>query len=291
MEVTKKTTEPVVFDFLDYRDYLKALYETRRETSSVFSYRFMAQRIDVDAGQLARILQGKLHLPQRALSATLKLCKLDGREAAYFEDLFRLGKAKDPEEAARCRERLEALKVPPPRIVGSEQAEYYRNWRHSVVRAIATLDSIPQEPETIANSCRPPIGPEQAKESLALLLQLGLLMRTSDGRLQPSDPHLSANENLPLELLRGWHAQAMEQGRRALAEIPPTERDVSTMTLALSAADLPTIRAWVVDLRRQVRALAASTTNSDRVFQVNVQFFPVATRAKSRKPGQSRTSD
>jgi uncharacterized protein (TIGR02147 family) len=221
----------------------------------------------------------------------MKLCKLDGREAAYFEDLFRLGKAKDPEEAERCRERLAALKVPPPQVVGMEQADYYRQWRHSVVRAIATLDSIPQEPELIANSCQPPMGPEQAKESLELLQKLGLLVRGSDNRLHASDPHLAAHENLPLELLRGWHAQAMEQGRKALADIPPTERDVSTMTLALTAADLPTVRAWVVDLRRQVRALAASTTNPDRVFQVNVQFFPVAERARSRKPGQSRTSD
>jgi len=291
MEVSKKATDPVVFDFLDYREFLKATYEFRREASSVFSYRFMAQRIDVDAEQLAPTLQGKLHLPQRALSATLRLCKLEGREAAYFEDLFRLGKAKDPEEAERCRERLEALKVPPPRTIGPEQAEFYRNWRHSVVRALASLDAIPQEPETIANSCRPPLAPEQAKESLALLQQLQLLVRGSDGRLRPSDPHLAAHESLPLELLRSWHAQAMEQGRRALAEIPPTERDVSTMTLALSASDLPTVRSWVVDLRRQVRALAASTTNPDRVFQVNVQFFPVAERAKSRKPGQSRSND
>lgn len=281
-----KRTDPVVFGFLDYREYLKALYDSRREASNVFSYRFMAQRLDVDAGQLARILQGKLHLPQRALAAAIQLCRLEGREAAYFEELVRHGRAKNPEEASRSLERLEALKVPAPRSVPADQAEFYGQWHHSLVRALAALDGIPQDPETLAHSCRSPLSREEVSASLSLLERLGLLERdASSGRLRAGEAHLTPGDGISPEALREWHAQAMEQAQRALAEVPPTERDLSTMTLALNASELATVKEWVADLRRQVRALSASTEKPDRVFQVNVQFFPVAKRPKTKRPG------
>jgi uncharacterized protein (TIGR02147 family) len=280
-----KQTDPVVFGFLDYREYLKALYDSRREASSVFSYRFMAQRLDVDAGQLARILQGKLHLPQRALAAAIQLCRLEGREAAYFEELVRHGRAKNPEETARSLERLEALKVPAPCAVPPDQAAYYGQWHHSLVRALAALEGIPQDPETIARSCRRPVSPEDVSKSLSLLEGLGLLVRDASGRLLAGEPHLTPGDGIDPGVLREWHAQAMEEARRALAEIPPTERDLSTVTLALNSTELATVREWVADLRRQVRALSARTEKPDRVYQVNVQFFPVAKRAKTKRPG------
>ena len=286
MELKAKKSDPVIFGFLDYREYLKALYDSRREASSVFSYRFMAQRLDVDAGQLARILQGKLHLPQRALAAAIQLCRLEGREAAFFEELVRHGRAKDPEDAARCLERLEALKVPAPRFVPPDQAAFYSQWHHSLVRALAALEGIPQDPETLAKSCRTPLSRDQVASSLKLLEHLRLLDRDpATDRLQAGEPHLTPGDGISPEVLRNWHVQAMDQARLALAEIPPTERDMSTMTLALNASELATVQEWVADLRRQVRAASAGTEQPDRVFQVNVQFFPVAKRAKTKRPG------
>lgn len=279
MEVKPKAADPEVFGFQDYREYLKALYDTRREASSVFSYRFMAQRLDVDAGQLSRILQGKLHLPQRALAATIQLCRLEGREAAYFEELMRRARAKTPEEAARSQERLDALKVPATGEVGSEQAEYYARWHHSVVRALASLETMPQDAVTIAKSCRPPIAEREAAESMELLERLDLLRRDGSGRLVPNEPHIAPRRSVPPELLRDWHSQAMSRAREALERTPPAERDMSTMTVAVNGSDLAKVREWIADLRRQVRALAASTAEPDRVFQVNVQCFPVARRA------------
>lgn len=280
MEVKPKAADPLVFGFQDYREFLKALYDARRQASPIFSYRFMAQRLDVDAGQLSRILQGKLHLPQRALAATIQLCRLEGREAAYFEELMRRARAKTPEEASRSQERLDALKVPAAGEVESGQSEYYALWHHSVVRALASLEAMPQDAPTIARSCRPALTEREADESLGLLERLALLRRDGSGRLVPSEPHIAPHRSAPPELLRQWHSQAMSQARTSLEKTPPAERDMSTMTVAVNASDLAKVREWIADLRRQVRSLAANTAAPDRVFQVNVQCFPVAQRAK-----------
>lgn len=283
--VSPGNDEPNVFGFRDYRAYLKAFYEARRQASSIFSYRFMAQRLDVDAGQLSRILQGRLHLPQRAVAATIRLCRLGGRQAAYFEELMRLARAKTPEEEGRSLERLSALETPAARETEIGQADYYSRWHHSVVRALASLESIPQDPSSIARSCLPALSSEAVAESLALLERCGLLRRDPSGRLVPDEPHIAPHRSVRPELLRAWHAQAMDQARKALADTPASERDVSTMTVAVDAAALDLVREWIADLRRQARALSASSCEPDKVFQVNVQWFPVGRRGKGRAAG------
>ena len=116
---------PDLFSHDDYRAYLRAHYEHRRSIQSTFSYRFMASRLDMDAGQLAHILQGRLHLPQRVLPAVLKLCRFGSLESAYFEELLRLARARTDEERARCRERLDALRSVAPKELDAGSAGFY----------------------------------------------------------------------------------------------------------------------------------------------------------------------
>ena len=56
-----------VFDYLDYRDFLKDFYEKKKSEFSLFSYRVMAQQVGMDASYLFRVLQKDLHLPARCV--------------------------------------------------------------------------------------------------------------------------------------------------------------------------------------------------------------------------------
>jgi hypothetical protein len=56
----------------------------------------------------------------------------------------------------------------------------------------------------------------------------------------------------------------------------PSQRDISTLTVALSSKDLPLVSAWISDLRRQVQARAGAAPSPDRVLEVCVQLIPVA---------------
>lgn len=266
---------PDLFAFSDYREFLKAHYEHRRKLQPAFSYRFMAARLDIDAGQLAHILQGRLHLPQRALPATLKLCRLGTLESAYFEELMRLARSRKEDEKERCRERLDALRAVVPRELGPESAGFYAHWRHAVVRSLAGVVQA-RKAEGLASRCDPPATPAEAEESVRLLENLGLLERDPEGFLRPAQPHLTAGPQVPRDELRRWHDQVLELAGRSVDRFGVSEREVTTLTAALSEEDFGTVRGWIADFRRQAQALAGGSSDPDRVMEVCIQFFPVA---------------
>jgi len=270
------STLPSVFDFEDYRAFLLAHYEARKALKRQFSYRFMAGRLDVDPGQLVWILKGKLHLPARSVSAAIKLCHLEGRDAAYFEELSRLTRARSASEKSRCRERLAAMRGVDAHPLDASQASFYERFHHSVLRALAPLGKH-ASPSELGACCIPPLEAAPAEHSLKLLTALGLVQSGRGGWTLPKT-HITTGTAIDPAILRGFHAQAIEGAMAALQELPPANRDISTLTVALSASDLGTVRGWLSDMRRQIQKLAEDTPSPDRVIQFNAQFFPLASR-------------
>jgi len=270
------STLPSVFQFEDYRAFLLAHYEARKAIKRQFSYRFMAGRLDVDPGQLVWILKGKLHLPARSISAAIKLCHLEGRDAAYFEELSRLIRARSAGEKSRCRERLAALRGVDTHPLEASQASFYERFHHSVLRALAPLGKH-ASPSQLGACCIPPLDAEQAEHSLKLLSTLGLVHSGRGGWSLPKT-HITTGTAIDPSILREFHAQAIGCAMTALKDQPPANRDISTLTVALSASDLGTVRSWLSDMRRQIQKLAEDTQIPDRVIQFNAQFFPLASR-------------
>jgi len=266
---------PDLFSFTDYREYLRRHYEFRRARQASFSYRFMATRLEVDPGQLAHILRGKLHLPQRALAATLKLCRFDSREAAFFEELVRLGRCRKPEDAARSRERLDALRTVRPRALGAGGESFYSHWRHAVIRALASVVGVSEGGE-LGSLCQPIQTPQEAADSIRILEELNLLVRDEKGTLRAPEAHVVPGPDISRAILRKWHAQVLDLASSSLDRFGASDRDVSTLTVALSSKDLPAVRGWIADLRSQIQAHAAATETPDRVLDACIQLFPVA---------------
>jgi len=266
---------PDLFSFADYRQFLRTYYEFRRAQQPSFSYRFMATRLEIDPGQLVRILQGRLHLPQRALAATLRLCKFTPRDAAFFEELVRLGRSRNGAEADRSRDRLDALRTVVPRELEQEQSSFYGHWRHAVVRALAGIARTVDGGE-LGRLCLPEQSASEASESVRLLEALGLLVRDELGCPAPAEAHVAPGQDVSREVLREWHAQVLSLAAQSVDRYDPSQRDISTLTVALSSKDLPLVSAWISDLRRQVQARAGAAPSPDRVLEVCVQLIPVA---------------
>lgn len=275
------STLPSVFEFEDYRSFLLAHYEARKALKRQFSYRFMAGRLDVDPGQLVWILKGKLHLPARSISAAIKLCHLEGRDAAYFEELSRLTRARSASEKSRCRERLAAMRGVDAHPLDPSQASFYEQFHHSVLRALAPLGKH-ASPSQLGACCLPPLEAEQSERSMKLLTSLGLVQSGRGGWSLPKT-HITTGTAIDPAILRRFHAQAIGCAKSSLQVQPPASRDISTLTVALSVSDLGTVRGWLSDMRRQIQKLAEDTASPDRVIQFNAQFFPLASRPIIRR--------
>lgn len=265
-----------VFSFLDYRAFLQSYQESRKADKDWYSVRYMAGRIDMDPGQLVKVLQGKLHLPLARIPAISKLCRFDGREEAYFETLVRLGRAKTRGEVQELTERIVALRGVEVKGLEADQAEYFHNWHHAVVRSLAGIVPFRGGFDAIGEMITPRVSGEKIKESVELLSRLGLLREDDKGFWRLAEPHVHPGDKMPAEVVRRFQGQTMRLAERSLEEIPVDERDISSLTVTLKWSDLPRMREKVSEIRRQIQTLAQDCSEPDGVFQLNIQLFPVA---------------
>jgi len=273
---------PSPVGYLDYRTWLKEAYEARKQESAFFSYRFMAARLEIDAGQLVKILQGKLHMPERGLPRVAKLFALDGRDADYFLELVAFTKARGRKDTAESFNRLMDLKGLDARTMEDRHAAYYLDSRHAVIRSLIGIVPFRGDYEALGRMCDPPFSPQAARESVELLESLKLVNRDEKGIWKLGETHVVQGSTVPVHAVRKFQSDVLQLAQRALDEVPPTDREISTQTIAVGAAELPVLRGWVADFWRQVQLLAQGSNSPDRICHVGVMMFPVA-RAKARR--------
>lgn len=272
-----------VFSFLDYRAFLQAYQESRKADKDWYSVRYMAGKIDMDPGQFLKVLQGKLQLPLARIAAISKLCRFDAREEVYFETLVRLARAKTRAEVQEFTERIVALRGVAVKGLEADQAEYFHNWHHSVVRSLAGIVPFRGGFDQVGAMITPRVSAEKIKESVELLSRLGLLREDDKGFWRLAEPHVNPSEKMPAEVVRRFQGQYMRLAERSLEEIPVDERDISSLTVTLRWSDLPRVREKVTEMRRQIQNIAQECSEPDGVFQLNIQLFPVA-RVRPKGP-------
>lgn len=274
---------PSPLSYLDYRTWLKDAYEARKQESGFFSYRFMAGRLEVDAGQLVKILQGKLHMPVRAIPKVAKLFSLEGREADFFQELVVFTRSRGRKETAESFNRLMEIKGLDARSLEDRHASYYLEWRHTVVRALIGVTTFRGDFEALGRMCDPPLTEEQARNSVELLESLEMIRKDDRGVWSLHDAHVTQGSSIPKQAVRKFQADVLQLAERALNAIVPEDREISTQTVAIGSAELAQLKDWSADFWRQVQMLAQNSRSPDRVYQIGLVAFPVA---RVRIPGR-----
>jgi uncharacterized protein (TIGR02147 family) len=273
-----------VYSHEDWRAYLQEELEKRRKVQEDFTSRQLALQLGMDPAQLHRIVQGRTPLPFRYVPAFAEIFQMDRRAAAYFEELLRYDRTRSPDEKTRSKERLSALRGVAARPVDGGQAGFYGHLRHSVIRSLVGLGGVKGDGSALGPLCIPPATPEEARQSVELLLELGLAERDPQGKLRLSESHLTVGPDVPAPVVRKFHRQAIDLAKEALETMPAEDRDISAVTASLDATGLGALRELAKELRQKVQALAHATRDPDRVFQLNIQLFPVGIHSAKESP-------
>ncbi len=270
-----------VKQYLEYRVYLHDYYESRRAADAFFSYRYMARKVDMDHGYLVKLLQQKVHLAEGHIGRFMEFCGLQGRDADYFKTLVHFNKSKDPDATAILFEKLMALAGVEAHALEKDQFEFYSAWYHSAIRALLGHLKFRGDGNALAKALNPPIPEKQALESIQLLERLKLVHRDEQGEFAPADALITTGGNLQAAAVRQFQHEMIRLADEALVRHPKDQRDISTVTISIEAADLEEIRARIATLRKSIMNFAAMSARPDSVFQLNVQLFPLSRVRKS----------
>ena len=265
-----------VFEYLDYRVYLKDAYEERKSESPFYSYRMMAEAFGLFPSNVFRILHGDGHLPARCHSRALEFLGLSGRSAEYFLLLVSYARERSTKAKGEILEKAMTLRDVARHPLESTELEYFANWWTCVVRALLEITDGRAVPGELAGCLVPSVAESDVQASLKLLVDLGLVKKASSGRLVPAQAHLTAGGPAKAMAVRGFQRQILSLASESLERFAPDDRDVSTLTLSMDERAFREIRELVRECRRQIQKRVEECRDSDRVMHLSMAFFPAA---------------
>ncbi len=224
----------------------------------------LAERLGVNAANLASALRGVRYLPQGLALPLGPILKLSPVEVEGARLLLELQRVRRPDTRARLLERLAELRSAEGVVdPSSENFLAFTRWEHRATLMMADCAGFRADPAWIAGALRPPIPEERAADALARLGRLGLLVPGAGGRLRPSGASFAVPEHLRAEAYVQHYLRTSEIALRALGR--PQDPGVSDGCLV----SVP--RARVDEVLRALRLVQAEMVE---LFQDAARQFP-----------------
>ena len=274
-----------IVEYTDYRKFIQDYYDERKRTSA-FTWRDFAR----DAGfssavYLKYVCEGKKNLSIAAAGSVANAMGLAGFENTYFVLMVSYAHAKsDVAKRAAFEERCALARAHKVRVLGNEEFDYFKSWKNPVLRELAP--HMPgAKPLEMAHACKQKISAAEVSETLDFLVKANLLKKDKSGNYSQTDKSLSMGsvDAVPVAA-RDMQRQMGEFAVKAL-DMPLSERDMSGLTMGLTRRAYDRIRKEIADFRRRIVAIASEDDETEQVYRLNLQLFPLSERLdRKEKP-------
>lgn len=268
---------PDIFQYADYRQYLKDWWAWRKRTSRIASFRAFAMKAGTAPSLLKDILEGRRRLTSETVVRFAPALGISEAESSYLALLARFGGARNVAEKneafaemAKIRRKL-FLKFLPP-----DQYALWTGWHHAALRELVTLQDFQEDPEWMARRLAPSITPRQAKDALQTLVRTGLLQRDDRSKLVPAESAVSTEYEVPSQVVRHFNQEMIGLALTASERFAPAEREIGGLTLGLSQECYDRIKERIRIFKEEILSMVVEDPRgSETVAQLNIQLFPL----------------
>lgn len=277
-----------LYEYLDYRQFLKNWFADAKKRNPRFSHRDFARQSNITTPNfLQMVLQRKLNLNSSTLCKVAAGIGLTKRQEQYFEALVGYDQAKTfPERDKYYQRMLRLKKASPQTVLHRSQYAYYSAWHHSALRALLGYVKFNPRKDDFASLGKmlyPNITASQVRKSINLLEKLDLVKKNTCGDYVQSTPSISTGAGKKSVEIVKHQMDVINLAKAALNDLPVECRDVSTLTLNISAKGFEAIRDKIGAMRKEIIQIACKDDLDDRVYQLNIQLFPLTNPKKERQ--------
>lgn len=282
---------PNMSDFLDYRKYLASYYLYRRKLTvraiRQYNYAVFSAAADIKSpNYLKMIIEGKRNLSDDMILKFAKALNLNKELTDEFRLLVLFSQASDPaernihlkeinEHRVRCKIRSGEIdqktwdKVPSWiswilfSMIDQEGVQFKASQMKDLLRGMASQDEISAAIKALVAS-----GEVFHDEAAGTLIRAQTSTETAD--------------DIPVALVRKLQAELMYLGMESLFRDPATEREFGSLTMSLTKQEFEEMKFHLRKLRKQTQkdnSVRRMSTKGERVYQLNLQLFPVTDKA------------
>ncbi len=267
-----------VFDFVDYREFIKAWYENAKSGHSSFSYRAFSKKAGFNSSNFFMlVMQGKRNLTEDSIAKMIVGLELNKQEREFFRNLVLFNQAKTHEDKDLYYKRLlQSKKFRKLEPVKKGQYDYYSSWYHPVVRELIVAKKFDGSAEWIAEHISPPITPVQAEKSIELLERLGFIERSEEGKWRQVSTVISTGPKVHSVVVHNYHKSILDLSRALMDDLEGMDkRDVSSLTLGVKKEQVEEVNRRIRKFRKEMLELVSDVEEPEEVLQLNIQLYPV----------------
>lgn len=268
-----------IYEFIDYREFIKEYYLFKKSLNKGFSYRVMSRQMGFTSPNYIKlIVDGDRHISLKSLDKLLRGLNLNTQETTYFKHLVNFAKAKDPDEKEYHYYRI--IKSRAKKLtehIHNEQYEYYDQWYNIAIREIiAGKKKSSIDYKQLASFIIPSILPSEAKKAVETLERIGMIKVDSEGYYRHTSAVINTSNEVNSFSIIKYHEHMIELGKEALTRFKSDERDISSATLKISEEGFRHIKSRLHEFREEILQIARADKGVDRISQVNLQLFPLS---------------
>jgi uncharacterized protein (TIGR02147 family) len=274
----RQAHRPNIFEYTDYRAYLRDYYVAEKARRPAFSYRYFARRAGhTSPNFLKLVIEGKRNLGPASITAFARALELDAEEASFFAELVAYGQSKSDADKNKHLTRITAARNyrKAGRIEG-QLFEYLAHWYLPAIRELVARPDFVEDAKWIARELMPSISAKKAAEGLKVLLNLGLVRRMPDGRLERGDPSWTTGPEPSSKIVEAFHQQMLTLATEALQKYSAEERNVSSLVVCVRAKTVAELKRRLTSFQQELLALCDADEEPEVVYQVGMQLFPLS---------------
>ena len=264
-----------VFEFTDYKAFLRAQIEAHSETRGYQTK--LAEAAGCQRAFVSQVLHGEAQLTFDHAAGLCDFWKFRETESDYFIELLQLARAGTPALRSLVQRRLEAIQIQHSelstkfkstgKLSEAEQSVYYSNWIYSAIHVLTSIGSFQTE-TALADR----LGVDIAIVRAALNELEGLrLIEKKSGKWKPSERNLFLPRQSHMTYMHhaNWRMQALEDVQSN------NSSSVHYSSLhAASAKDLERLREMILDFLKEAKTLIEPSPEEDMIC-LNIDYFKV----------------
>lgn len=264
--------------YFEYRNYLRDYYEERKSKDSFFSYRFMANRLDMDHSLLIKIISGKRHISDSAIEQFCRFLKLSPKEQNYFTTLVAFEKSRREAQRKELFEKLLSLQSYSKTTLNSDRFEYFRHWYYPAIRSLLDFYIFKGDYKELSKKLNPQITPLKAENGIKLLERLKLIKKNNDGVYSVTDTHITTGDTWKSIAVNSYQQEAIRLSADSLVRDAKEIRDISSITMSIDQECFDDIREILRECRETIiKRVGMIEGDTDRLYQLNIQAIPLST--------------
>ena len=272
-----RTARPNIFDYLDYRIFLKDMFGYKKEKNYHFSYRVFAGKAGFSSPNFLKLVTtGRRNLSNESIGKIAKGFDLKKQEREFFESLVFMNQSSNHDDKNHYLKKMMSINgYLKSHKIDKASYKYFSKWYYPAIREIVLFGKRNYTPEKIAKLLSPDVTTRQVEKALDLLLELGLLRKDKSGRWEQTDSVVSTGPEVSSLIITNYHKEMIKLGMEALERYPSDKRDITSVTLSVKKEKIKEIKQRIIAFRKELLKLACEDEESDQVIQINFQAFPL----------------